>query len=106
MSTSKEWFGVMDIIETEYVTVNTVWSESEQNWHTRVLVSADVLMGFKGWSATPRVLDRGRVETAEESKRLHTYALDEVYRGAYRVAVRDILMRLEPVESAEMQEDV
>jgi hypothetical protein len=103
MSVSEEWFGMMDIIETEYVTVNTVWVESEMEWHTRVLVSADVLYEFQNWTAIQRTLDRGRVGTAEGSKRLHMYALEEVYRGAYRVAVQDILVRLKPVD---VQEDV
>lgn len=104
LSSGEVWLGDMTIIDTEYMTVNTWWEEKEQLWKTLVQVSAEVLIEFKDHRTLPRVLDSGRVGTVEESKRLHEYAIDEVYKGAYRRRVQDLLRALEPVE-VEVQED-
>lgn len=101
MSSSDTWLGDIDYIETEYVTVSTSWLEETQEWKTLVLVSVEVMAEFGGVRAL-RILDQGRVVTSDESRRLHKYAVQEVYRGAYRERVQQILADLEPME---VQED-
>jgi hypothetical protein len=97
-------FEARDEIETEGLTVETVWSFKEGKYRTALLINWDVLLMYTGYpSGLSRMICHYWAVDEIEAKMTHERVLVDVYRGYYAV---DLEMKIADLTPVDVQEDV